>query len=214
MESKTLSSGQVIGMLTYVGPAPHKLNKLGHKILMYYFDCSCGKRTTTRITQVLSGNTKSCGCLQPKVAGRHLYKHGKSGTPEHRIWKLMNGRCHNKKSPDYPRYGGRGIKICERWLTFENFLEDMGERPSNRHSIDRKDNDGDYCPENCRWATDLEQACNKPTTYKVVVNGETISIDEWARRNGLQPRTIRWRAKRWGIEEAIKRPVQAKFYKT
>lgn len=89
------------------------------------------------------------------------WRHGRNNTPEHKIWIGMRQRCLNPKNQDYTRYGGRGIKISLRWMTFEHFFTDMGKRPSKNHSLDRKNNDGDYTPKNCRWATLKQQANNK-----------------------------------------------------
>lgn len=119
-------------------------------------------------------------------------RHGRSRTPEYRVWRDMHQRCRNKRNPHYHNYGGRGIIVCERWSEFASFFEDMGERPSDFHSIDRKNNNGNYTPKNCRWATKSEQCQN---TRKVVyVNG--LSLSENSRRLGIHLSTIRNRRRK------------------
>ena len=122
--------------------------------------CDCGKPVTVRSTHLKRGSIKSCGCLRVETSTKRTTTHGKSKTPEYQVWCSMIKRCSNEKSTGYPDYGGRGITVCERWDKFENFLEDMGLRPGPLHSIERKDVNGNYEPENCKWASPTEQSRN------------------------------------------------------
>lgn len=161
---------------------------------MYLCSCECGN------TKVISGDnlrhnrTKSCGCLSKEVNSKLFTTHGKTKTAEYVAWENMIRRCTNPNHPTYKHYGGRGINVCERWMKFEHFLEDMGKKPSSDHSIERKDNNLGYCPENCIWATMDIQARNRRvsngTGYKgiyyhkqhkkyhvrITVNYKTISV--------------------------------------
>jgi hypothetical protein len=126
--------------------------------------CSCGKVATVRGISLKTGNTRSCGCLRRDVLtslNKSAATHGRTRTPEFNIWCGIKKRCLNPKDKDYPNYGGRGVTICERWLRFENFLKDMGERPRPSLSIERRNNGGDYEPSNCYWATRSQQAINR-----------------------------------------------------
>jgi hypothetical protein len=127
-----------------------------------------------------------------------------TGTPEYRTWRHILIRCENENAKCYYRYGGRGIKVCERWHRFESFLEDMGMKPSALHSIDRIDPNGHYEPGNCRWATTVEQARNKRNNRLVEIDGETLTVAEWGERSGVNMKVICSRLdKGWDPRRAV-----------
>ena len=173
--------------------------------------CSCGNTKTVRANNLKSGRSKSCGCLSREVSKKLNTTHGQTGTKLYYVWMCMLQRCFNPKNKKYPRYGGRGITVCDRWKnSFENFLEDMGERPSTDHSIEREDNDGNYCPENCVWATLKEQSRNKSVTHLLTYDGRTKCLTDWAKEMGLLQVTLHNRIRRykWSIEKALTTPVR------
>lgn len=178
--------GGKFGELTVVGIVGHKIYPSGQKARLVKSICSCGAQSIDPDRQLTSGRKQSCGHLKhnPRVK-THGGSRGKSGTPEWRTWRAMRTRCNNPNDVFYHKYGGLGVKVCKRWQdSFENFLSDMGNRPTIKHSIERIDVNGDYEPNNCKWASPLEQANNKRNTVKATYNGKTKSIADWARELG------------------------------
>lgn len=170
--------------------------------------CDCGKTTIAFGLNLKRGHTKSCGCLRLENSGG--FKHGGYKTKEHSTWRSMRARCYTVTFPFYYLYGGRGIKICERWQDFTLFLQDMGQAPTKKHSIDRINPDGDYEPSNCRWATPREQANNKSKTKYFEFNGKVDTIPNHSRALGLSVKTV-WRRIRisgLSVYEALTIPIQ------
>jgi len=201
--------------------------------------CNCGHVWTVAHGALRSGNTLRCGScrsrrtaqtrrerLLPRGRGirlrrrkslcqrlRHAHRfHGHSDTAEYDVWFAVLQRCKNPTDSGYPNYGGRGIRVCLRWqLSFANFLDDMGPRPSDRHSIDRIDNNGPYSPQNCRWATRQEQDANRRYTGSgppriFTVNGSTGNMSQWARWIGISRERVRQRLLKYPPEVALTLP--------
>ena len=188
--------GQVFGRLTAV----EDLGQVeGYRA--YRCSCSCGEETVVAAHRLLHDKgPRSCGCLQREA----VTKHGMEGTRVYEIWRNMRGRCFDIKDKSYPGYGGRGITVCERWKDFQRFYDDMGEPPSDLHTLDRRNNDGNYEPDNCRWATPEEQANNRRNSVLIEYDGRTQTLTQWAREYGIHPITLAGRLKRgWSVADAL-----------
>ena len=194
-------NGQRFGKWTVIGAAPRSSRES-----RYLCRCDCGTERDVLRKHLLSGKSTSCGC-QRHLQAAAITTHGGSKTSEYRTWQAMRNRCTDPKNPGWLRYGGRGISVDPRWDAFAAFLADMGAKPSPAHTLDRVDGDGDYTPENCRWATRREQAQNTSRNHYVTWNGETKSIAEWARTTGINKDAIRYRLLAgWSAEETLTRP--------
>lgn len=170
--------------------------------------CRCGSLITTALHSLKTGNTRSCGCRRCDTLTRHGATKNGVMTRCYKIWAGMNKRCTNPKSSIWHNYGGRGIQVCERWKLFENFFEDMGDPPP-KHSLDRIDNDGNYEPENCRWATQKEQTLNMRKTRYLTIGGIKKPLQTWAEELGINVNTLRNRVlyRGWTVEDAINIPM-------
>jgi hypothetical protein len=155
------------------------------KVKKAYYICECGKIFSSRVSFVKSLRTKSCGCLRIKI----ISKHNKCTTKEYKIWQSMKSRCSNSSYAQYKDYGGRGIKVSNEWLSFEKFFEDMGEAPIGL-SIDRINNDGDYCKENCRWASKIQQARNQRSNRLITIGDKTECLKFWSESLGVPVSTF------------------------
>jgi len=172
---------------------------------VWSFQCDCGNIKDIAGSLVKLGEVRSCGCLHDEIRIAIKTTHGMSKTYEYTIWKGIKSRCADKS---HPRYGGRGITVCDRWKnSFENFLEDMGVAPDGL-SVDRINNDGNYEPENCRWATIEQQSNNKGNSRIIEYNGERMTMSQWAAKIGLAYSTLRGRldCSGWSIEQALNTP--------
>ncbi len=196
--------GKKFGRLTVLQLSEKRKTKHGTAI---YWECLCvcGNKIITSGSSLKSGGTKSCWCLHREILIKRNTSHGKSGLSEYKIWQLIKERTLNKNNPGYENYGGRGIRLCKRWMKFENFFKDMGPRPSKNHSIDRINNDGDYKPSNCRWADSLQQANNTRLNRNITFNSKTMTLSEWSRHTGILIQTIcnRLNRQNWSIERAL-----------
>lgn len=171
-----------------------------HNKQHWLFKCDCGKEKIICVSDVKRRNTKSCGCLDIE----RRIKHGMYETRTYRAWTGMKQRCLNKKFKHYKNWGGRGIKVCKRWMKFENFYKDMGNCPRGK-SLDRKNNDKGYYKKNCRWATMEEQLNNTRRNCFLTYSGRTQTIAQWARELNVSSKTLRGRIKKyhWELEKAL-----------
>jgi len=198
-------TGRKFGRLLVVA----RIGKTDRGAIMWLCQCECGTEKQVMAGNLSGGKIVSCGCyaLERMRAGLYM-THGKSGSKEYRVWTSMIARC--KEVGGHKRYGGRGIRVCERWAnSFETFFEDMGPMPSPEHSIDRfPDNDGNYEPGNCRWATAIEQCNNKSDNVFLDHEGQRLTVAQWAKIKGLSRQLIHLRLEHeWSIPESLDTPA-------
>jgi hypothetical protein len=191
----------VYGRLTVLAKT-NKTNTCGR--FFYLCICSCGVEKSVQINSLHNGLTRSCGCLRSETtAHKNVLSatHGLRNSVEYRIWTSMLSRCRNPKYENYPHYGGRGISVCKRWAKFENFYADLGPRPLGAFQLDRKDNDGNYTPKNCRWATPKQNSRNKRNTLMTTYQGTVMPLIAAAELCGVKYPTLQYRVKRgWSAD--------------
>lgn len=203
--------GQIFGRLKVLAYAG-KRGTRSH----WYCLCECGNCSTPEVSCLRNGTTASCGCLGREHQRAATSTHKMSQTSIWQIWRGVKRRCLDPRVKGYKNYGGRGVKICSRWReSFENFYADMGDRPSRRHSLERRNNDGDYTPENCYWATDIEQHNNTRRSRFLEFQGKKQTITQWARELDINVATLYNRVKRgWNTTRILTAPVVRKYPST
>ena len=201
-------TGQRYSRLVVIEEAPSRKRKDKKGLRRYWIcRCDCGNTTEVQQENLRSKSVRSCGCFRQENYGSGARRHGATGTPEYRAWYSMVSRCRYSNTKDAHRYKDRGIKVCEEWLKFEAFFADMGKRPSPIHSLDRIDNDGDYTPENCRWATPEEQSNNRANNRYFTYKGKKKTVAQWSREFGVSYSMLAGRLKRgWDMKRSLNQP--------
>lgn len=191
-------SGRIFSRLMVISEAERK-----NGLRVWHCRCDCGNLVDVGHKALKSGGTKSCGCFRKEVATINMTSHGhaKRGCKSriYKVWAGMISRCQIISATGYENYGGRGISVCSRWHEFENFIADMGEPENKLMTIERIDNNGNYEPSNCRWATRQEQSRNKRNNHVIDHDGKSMNVSDWARHLGINRSTL--------IEALAKHPV-------
>lgn len=197
-------SGQQFGRLTAI--CRNDNDKRGRS--MWLCICDCGNEKIIRIDHLRNGSIRSCGCLQKEKATKHGYYKKNKTIRTYRIWRHVISRCTRQNNQRWEYYGGRGIKVCKRWMKFENFLEDMEEAP-NGLQLDRINNNGGYCKSNCRWATPKQNSRNRRDNRLITYKNKTQCLSAWSEELGIRSGLIWDRLFRygWSVEQALTMPI-------
>lgn len=200
-------TGERFGRLTAIERAESRNGKS-----MWLCKCDCGKEKIIQAMNLTHGDTKSCGCLQKETIRQISSTHNKSKTKLYRVYLHMKARCNNQSDKSYVDYGGRGISVCKEWSeSYEEFMKWSYENGyKDGLQIDRIDNNGNYCPENCRWTNRVAQANNRRNNNFIYFNGENKTLSEWERETGIDQSTIWARIYKlnWSIEKALTTPTR------
>jgi len=202
--------GQRFGRLTING-GPFVINKKRH----WKSVCDCGQESANRQEVLLRGDAISCGCHRRETTKSLHEVHGRRRTPEYKVWAGLRDRCENPNAISFARYGGRGIKVCAAWSSFETFFAHMGPRPSAKHSLDRINNDGDYEPGNCRWATQTQQCRNQSTNVRYETPFGLLTAAEMSEHSVcvVKISALRYRLKKgWDALRAMQTPLMKNQY--
>lgn len=214
---KPIEAGEQNGLLTAI--RFEYRDKWGAN--QWLFECDCGNETVTRPDWVRLGKVVSCGCYRDEINGERMKRtartHGHSSggklTSEYNSWRNMRDRCKYPSAENWHKYGGRGIKVCDRWIdSFENFLEDMGPKPTRKHTIERLDVNGNYEPDNCVWAVSKTQMRNRTDTRWVEFRGRRMALAEACELAGIPRNVVDARLNRkWTMERALSEPYTPRF---
>lgn len=204
-----INIGDVFDRLTIIGETTPIKTKSNSFIRVYVCKCKCGKIKNVREHNLIYGHTKSCGCLQRETLMKRNFSHKKSKTRLYDIYQGMKKRCKNKNATEFKAYGGRGIIVCKEWEdSFMAFYKwAMANGYTDTLTIDRIDNKGNYCPENCRWVSYKQQANNRANNLKFELSNKTYSLQELAEKHGLSYSCLWQRLKKgWSLKDALDRP--------
>lgn len=200
--NKINNVGKRFGRLLVIASYESYVTRTGKKKSMWQCKCDCGNDVCVMGTNLMSGHTKSCGCLNKDIVSKTKSKHRLCNDPSYSIWKGILSRCTNPKSTGFKHYGGRGVAVCERLVKFENFYSDMGTKPDGM-SVERIDNNKGYSPDNCVWATHQDQCRNRRSSNIIEFDGQKKCLTEWAGIIGVHRSTL--------IERLKKLPVDIAF---
>jgi hypothetical protein len=189
-------TGQRFHRLVAIRPTERRQSKC----VVWECLCDCGNTCFRNTNSLMFGNEKACGCMRNEMVRERSLKHGQSKTKLHNVWLGMRDRCNNPANRWFKNYGGRGIKVCARWDNFELFRDDMGPRQP-RMMIERINNNGDYTPDNCRWATNLEQSRNKRTNVWINIGERSMILGDWTKLIGALPGFDAYYRKRYGLDK-------------
>jgi hypothetical protein len=192
-------TGQVFGRLEVLSQLPNRYGKT-----RWLCRCECGTEKEVSSGNLVTGEVTSCGCYSREL----LTTHGQYKSPTYSVWRDMIQRTSNPNCKASKNYLHRGITVCDSWRVFESFLADMGDKPEGL-TLDRVNNDGNYCKDNCRWATPIQQHNNKRSNVFIEFNGERQTVTQWARQLGMSKGTLRGRLNsvNWGTEKALTQPL-------
>lgn len=209
MTRKTDISGRRFGRWTVLSRAYPLKNRQSQWLCR----CDCGTQALVMRRGLMRGTSQSCGCLRNEMAALRVFEHGLTHHKLFNVWKNMMSRCYRRTDTAFSRYGGRGIKVCQRWHDIRLFVADNEHLALPGLTLDRRNNDGDYTPDNTRWATRTTQALNRRSNVRITYAGKTQTIFEWAREIGIRPRTLWYRiqVQKWSIERAITIPVSSRL---
>ena len=201
---KKVQTGERVGRLTIID----KGDTVG-SVRFFLCRCDCGTLKQIDAYRLYHKEVESCGCLRSEMVTqrntKHDHAHRSGFSPERLSWAAMKARCTNPKYKGYKNYGGRGITVCDRWFnSFESFLEDMGHKPTKSHQLERVENDGNYDPDNCIWATPREQSNNRRNNIVIGHNGESLTLAQWSRRSGIAYGKLLYRFRAgWTAQEML-----------